>query len=240
MTNSLTTSNNALVKTLTDQLSKADSLDDFLREGEGIMLLLDTSGSMSAAVDINEPEGKRAIDALREIVAELTQAGGVPMIAFGGPWDAEVRFVEVVPDPHGGTPLHLALDLAREYGATRVVVVSDGMPDDKIATLTAAKKFGGRLDVMFVKHSGVFDAAGGEKFLEQLAKSTGGGKHSGSLKDVKQIARTVLGLLEGNIEEEKKPIIQGAGFSIDPDAAPAADDSGEFDDDDDEDGDDDE
>ena len=225
--------NNALARlanTMMADGTKRDAIEEFMAGSETVMLLIDTSGSMDSPVDHKEP--KKCIDALREAVAVIKGEGDVPMIAFGGPYDAQVRFVDNVPDPDGGTPLHAAIDMAKQYGATRVVVISDGMPDLKDASLEAARRFGGRIDIVFVGQA----SSGGEVFLKELARITGGQKHQGSLANPKMLGRQVIGLLDGHVEEEKKPII-GPGFSAvegDPAGTIEVEEEDDFDDDDEE------
>src|SRR5262249_55597686 len=143
-------------------------LSDLVKATEVIMLLVDTSGSMAEYVDKAAQQrymdavfargfndnpvdarqfGGRSIDKLREAVQQIQSSASepIPMIAFGGPFDAQVRFVDVVPEPDGGTPLHLAIPLAKEYGATRLVVVSDGSPDLRDQSMEEARRFGGRI-----------------------------------------------------------------------------------------------
>lgn len=192
MENSLAKLANSLAPT-----GKLSATDQFLRGSEVVMLLIDTSGSM----------GGTPIRNLRDVVAGIQAQGTVPMIAFGGPFDAQVRFVDVVPEPDGGTPLHLAIPFAKQYGATRLVVVSDGLPDLTNESMTAAKEFGGQIDVVFVGHD-----ERGSFFLNELARATGGRRINADLSDIKAITGTVIGLLEGAVEEERAPIV-GPGFS---------------------------
>jgi len=206
---------NSLVRRQLESSLEATSLGDLARELEVVMLLLDTSGSMA---------GKPVI-ALRETVRGIKAEGHVPMIAFGGPYDAQVRFVDEVPDPDGGTPLHLAIPFAKQYGATRLVVVSDGMPDLLDQSLEEAKAFGGKIDIVFVGDTN----DGGLTFLQELARVTGGTQFSGSLKDPKQLTGMIVGLLEGPKEPERAPL-QGAGFAV---VTPEPDDVDDADDDDD-------
>lgn len=194
---------------------------------ENVMLLLDTSGSMECRVDMREP--KRRIDALREVVTQVKGTGTVPMIAFGGPYDAEVRFVDVIPEPDGGTPLHAAIPYAKTYGATRLVVISDGCPDVRDMCLDEARRFGGQIDVVFVGQAG----DPGSEFLDQLARASGGKRFEGSLADVKAITGAVIGFLSGDVEPARAPI-QGAGFTAET-SEPVEEEDVEDEDDDDED-----
>lgn len=225
---------NSLVRTQLESSLELSSLKSLAREAEVVMLLIDTSGSMSSPVDRYVPgvETKRRIDALREVVAIIKSQGHVPMIAFGGAPGEDVRFVDDVPEPAGGTPLHLAIPLAKSFGATRLVVVSDGMPDLTYSAMDEAKAFSGRIDVAFVGTPG----EGGDTFLNSLASATGGTQFTGSLGDPKQLSGHIIGLLEGEVPEEKAPL-QGAGFTVVPedDSDANDDDTDEEDDDEDED-----
>lgn len=217
-----------LVRRQLEESLEAGSLKAMARDVEQVFLLIDTSGSMEAPLR----NGKRRIDALREIVTDITSKGHVTMIAFGGPYDSQVRFVDTVPEPDGGTPLAQAIQLAKEYAATRVVIISDGMPDSQSQATDAAHGFGGRIDVAFVGNEG----DGGAMFLNELARITGGTQFTGDLGDPKKLTGQIIALLEGDVDE--KAPIQGEGFStIDPDPEDAED---EDDDEEDEDEDDDE
>lgn len=228
---------NSLVRTQLESSLELSSLKSLAREAEVVMLLIDTSGSMSSPVDRWGAEPKRRIDALREVVAIIKSQGHVPMIAFGGAYGEDVRFVDDVPEPAGGTPLHLAIPLAKQFGATRLVVVSDGMPDLTQQSMDEARMFGGRIDVAFVGTVG----EGGDLFLNELARATGGTQFNGSLGDPKQLSSGIIGLLEGEVPEAKAPL-QGAGFATvvsdddeDDDEDDDTDDDEEEDDDEDED-----
>jgi len=198
---------NELVRTKLEQGLSLGSLKSLVKAtAESVMLLLDTSGSMETRMST----GRRRIDGLRVVVTDIKAQGHVPMIAFGGPYDSQVRFVDVVPDPDGGTPLHEAIPFAKVYGATRLVVISDGCPDLTDQSMEAARAFGGQIDVVFVGNAG----ESGSFFLDQLAQATGGKRFEGSLGDTKQLTATVIGLLEGEVEPTRAPI-QGPGFTAD-------------------------
>jgi len=198
MSNALTRLENSLATT------GKSAIDDLLKQSEVVMLLIDTSGSMEGMMS----NGKSRIDGLREVVRDIRGAGDVPMVAFGGPYDAQVRFVDAVPPPDGGTPLHIAIPFAKQYAATRLVVISDGMPDLTTQSLDEAKAFGGKIDVVYVGNPG----EGGSVFLDELARITGGKRFEGSLTDTKALSGAVIGLLEGDVAESHAPI-QGPGFT---------------------------
>ncbi len=173
------------------------SLSSLVKASETIMLLLDTSGSMSG----------NPVEKLRDVVRDINpRAAGIPMIAFGGPYDAQCRFVDVVPDPDGGTSLHLAIPMAKEYGANRVVVISDGCPDLSEQCIIEAKAFGGRIDVVYIGQAG----DGGEFFLNELARLTGGTCGTHDINKTKELSGKVMLLLEGDNTNPSKVIIAGA------------------------------
>jgi hypothetical protein len=200
------------------------------------MLLIDVSGSMQYTLRAN---GKSRVEALREIVAQIRQERKDPMIAFGGRETEAPRFVDHVPDADGGTPLHLAITLAQQHGATRLVVISDGLPDLQDEAMARAKAFGGRVDVVFVGDPG----EPGSFFLDELARATGGQRLEGDLAQQKQLKSAVAGLLEGEVEPQRAPI-QGVGFVAEesepeePEEPELEDEDDEEDDDDDDDEDD--
>jgi hypothetical protein len=228
-----------LIRQQLEESLAASSLEQLVREqGDNPFLLVDTSSSMECYIDPSN--NKRAIDALRTAVDDIQSSAAVriPMIAFGGPEGELVRFVDKVPEPYGGTPLHLALSMAREYGASRVVVISDGMPDLREQCLDEAKKGRMQIDVVFI---GATTYQHGSDFLEELAKLTGGQRLQGDLRQLKQLTSIIIGLLEGPKDEEGSAPLQGEGFTMPPSSElPAAPETDEDEDDEDEDDEDDE
>lgn len=182
MTTLLANQHNALA-TLQRSLAKT-SLRDLVRAKRASMLLVDASGSMSDTLET----GARKIDELRKVVAILAETHAVPMVAFGSSVDL-VR--GDIPEPSGGTPLDRALDYAKASGATHVVVVSDGHPDNPDAAMDAATRFGGIVDSFFIGND--FDRGAG--FLRRLAELTGGATNLTDLLDPKQLASGIAGLL---------------------------------------------
>lgn len=212
-------SDNKLVPTagaLVKQLEKSGSLSSLadlvrVRENENVALLVDVSGSMADYVDDVASANRnytRRIDALRIVVRDVVQKKLVPVYAFGGPMedsDHRMQYVwqvpyDAIPEPVGGTPLRPAIEMARQNGYGRLLVISDGNPEDRSGCLEAAKQFGGRIDVVFVGPAN--DWTGGSEFLDELARATGGNRFEGDLGDTKQIASTIAGLLAGEVMEE--------------------------------------
>lgn len=146
-------------------------------------VLADCSGSMSEHC---EP-GRAKIDGLRDIFTQL-RAEGVPftLVCFG---IMGAAIIQEPPDPDGGTPMHLAFEIARNRRAKKVVLISDGMPDSKEAVQREAKALKCPIDIYYVgprPHPG-------EVFLRSLAKKSGGQYASTSLAryDTKQLVTEI-------------------------------------------------
>lgn len=186
---------NELVKKLEKSLA-VGSLADLVRvrQSESIWLALDTSGSMGDYIR----GGKRRIEGLRQTVHNIQAEKRMPMLQFGNGHEPSVITNESIPDPSGGTPMHLAIDLAKAQRAGRVIIISDGMPDSQSMTMEAAGRFGGRIDVVFVGNPG----EPGERFLRELAESTGGESFTGDLSEPKRLSQAVIGLLNPPADEE--------------------------------------
>ncbi len=91
-----------------------------------IALLLDTSGSMSGD----------KIAHLKEIVNSLR---GNPVIYKFGTIISKVLRNEIDSlSATGSTKMHLAFNKLKEDGHTNIVMITDGLPDDKAAALSAA------------------------------------------------------------------------------------------------------
>jgi hypothetical protein len=220
---------------LESTLESTSTLKSLQRElgADNPMLLIDASGSMDARM----MNSKRRIDGLREVLSQLQ---GVPMIVFGGCETSEPHFVDRCPEPGGGTPLHLAIALAKAHGATRAVCISDGIPDLQKESLEQARNFGGKIDVVFVGDIETPDGKMGAMFLDELARITGGKRLVGSLVDTKEITGKVVLLLEGEVAPTTKTVFTGAAGAPTTVAVEDAEEVEEDDEDDEEDEDDDE
>ena len=147
--------------------TQRSSLDDAINaRTKRSLLLLDCSGSM----DMRVKSGQRRIDQLRKVVDQIRSNNRVPLAAFGINTPTEVGLVDVIPEPSGGTPMHLAIELGRSLEANHLIVVTDGCPDSQELALDAARRFGGPIDVFFIGDEG----DRGARFCEDLARATGG------------------------------------------------------------------
>lgn len=184
-----------LVRSSLDKSLRAKTLSDLVRVrgGEEVYLLVDTSGSMDAGHPMKN--GRAPIDALRDVVKDIQTKRPVKLIAFG---DEGAFATSTVPDARGGTPLHRAIDLAKQLNVSRCIVLSDGIPDDTNAAMESARAFGGQIDVVYIGDPG----GRGERFLKQLAESTGGTEFHGDLSQMKELVGQIMGLLVAGTDEE--------------------------------------
>lgn len=176
-----------------DRTLQISSLSDLVRakQSTNVHLLIDVSSSMNEKMR----NGKSKIEGLREVVTDIQKQRKTQMIAFGG---EGVFTTTSVPTPNGGTPLMEAIDFARAQNVGRLVAVSDGIPNDPVGALEAAKRFGGQIDVVYVGDPG----DGGEEFLKRLARETGGTEFHGDLSEPKQLSKGVIGLLNGDVDDD--------------------------------------
>jgi len=128
---------------------------------EKVCLLLDVSGSMC---DPAEP-GIRKIDALRSVVRGLTAPA---IYAFARICKRVTR--ETIPEPEGGTALHVAFARIKSHRFTRAVLVTDGLPDDEDAAIREAVSL--ELDILYVGPAPKPD------FLDRLARAAKAGSQA--------------------------------------------------------------
>lgn len=170
------------LRSLRDLVKKADL--------DGSMLLLDCSGSMSEVI----ATGEKKIEALRAVVADVRSSVNVPGIAFG-PYPGVVPLVDQIPEPAGGTPMHAAIEHAKNQKKKHLVVISDGVPDSTVAALEQAKQFmqngGTRIDAIYIGN----DGDPGAKFMTELATLGGGSQSVTDMKDQKLLGQQIKGLL---------------------------------------------
>jgi len=135
------------------------------------IVIVDLSGSMESADSRDGMQRyKVAFQDLRSLQRDLP--GKLAVIGFAD----SAQFFPGGQPVMGlcGTTTNLAgaLDFARlgDAPGIRFIIISDGQPNDQEKTLLAAKKFKGRIDVIYVGPEGGM----GRRFLERLAKANGG------------------------------------------------------------------
>ena len=136
-----------------------------------LVILLDNSGSMgSADAPGNKTRQEYAGEQLLRIQGQ--NPGKVALICFAN--DVQYSPGGVVLNVGGNTALHKALEFAKVADDTglKILVISDGEPDDKSAALSIAKTYTSKIDVLFCGPEN--DQYGGRTFLQRLAQATGG------------------------------------------------------------------
>ena len=123
--------------------------------------LVDVSSSMTGE------RYRRMTEALRALHAGSPH---VKLIAFSTGVE-EVASPDRLPQPSGGTALHLGLDVAMQHFPGKVVVWSDGCPNDTDAALASAANLPGIVDTLFFGDEGDAQA---KQFMEKLARNNGG------------------------------------------------------------------
>lgn len=155
--------------------------------GADVIVLVDTSGSMTANDYGEKSRYERACDELAKVQASLP--GKIAVLSFG---DFTTFCPSGVPgQPCGMTDLTGALKFAKVADAEgmQFILISDGEPNDERSALQIAGSYRNKIDTIFIGREG--DA--GQRFLSGLAKVSGGQ----AVKDfaAKQLEATIKGLL---------------------------------------------
>jgi len=124
-------------------------------------IALDASGSMNEVVE----SGIRKIDILRQAL-DRPLAKDEVAIAFSSIC-TQLSSLQDIPEPGGGTALHLALaEIAKLY-PRQTLVVSDGRPNSKTEALTVAQSVSGIINVLYIGPDNDVEAI---EFMRQLAR----------------------------------------------------------------------
>ena len=127
-----------------------------------MVILCDISGSMRG-----EPI-MRLRQHLQSIWPELEPIS--KLVAFSDGVEV-VESPRHLPNPHGGTNLAGALESLVSYMVPRVIVISDGFPDDQERALQVAARLPGTIDAIYVGPDGNQRAY---EFMQKLASQNGG------------------------------------------------------------------
>jgi hypothetical protein len=102
------------------------------------ILLLDLSGSMAEYVG-----DQRKVDILQCAIQ------GICLKTFG--FNSSVfELYGTLPEPAGGTGLHLAIKHIRKMQPMETLIVSDGLPDSEEQALAAAQKLTGMISTLYI------------------------------------------------------------------------------------------
>lgn len=130
-----------------------------MKEKEGIVFLLDVSGSMSDIVD-----GKPKIAHLREVMQDHQSNR---KISFSGHvWENQI------PEPQSNTDMALGFRHLQTVmpKPTVIVLISDGLPDSPEAAIQEALVLHIPVNIIYIGEKG----DEGEAFMKKLASLTGG------------------------------------------------------------------
>lgn len=154
------------------------------------LVMVDTSASMSVK---DCQGGRRRYDLACEQLIRLQRElpGKVGVIS----WSSQVVFCS------GGVPsfLQQGTDLAgvlrfvkpADGTSIKLILISDGEPDDEQEALRLAKQFKSKIDTIYCGP----EAGYGRDFLRRLAAATGGQAVSQSVNDIANLKQTVTKLL---------------------------------------------
>jgi hypothetical protein len=150
------------------------------------VILLDTSGSMAAPVGT-----RRRIDILGDILAAvLPTAPGTRLLSFNSiTTELDNAVTEQgmnLPEPGGGTALDGALAYVSPLNPRRLIVISDGEPDDPRAAIAAGRALGCVIHTYYCGDDGNRAAIA---FLRNLALCSKGGIGRAQVGDLTEPAR---------------------------------------------------
>lgn len=158
--------------------------------GADALVLLDCSGSMNEA---DCPNHRQRCDVARDQLIRLQQSlpGKIALIC----WNDYPKFcpngLPVL--PMGSTDLVAALGFAKPADGCgqRIIIISDGEPNEEDRALKLARTFKTKLDTIYV---GAEDGAGRD-FLRRLAEASGGTFQANNVEGLAQLAPTIQKLI---------------------------------------------
>jgi len=151
------------------QQNNSSLAESFL--GADVIVVLDCSGSMDTA-DSTGGKTRRQVSRDQLIGIQETYPGRIALFCFA---NYCIFAPGGIPLPCGGsTDMAAALRYIQPADdcGSKIILVSDGMPNDASETLRIAREFKNRIDTLFCGPES--DVEGGRAFLEKLARATGG------------------------------------------------------------------
>ena len=138
---------------------------------------------------------QRRIDVLSTILKHVLLPG-MQLIAFNGQVHA-LDHGQRMPEPSGGTLMHLALEHAGRLSPRRIIIISAGEPADDQATLAAARAL---QCIVSTFYCGEEDDRAAVSFMKRLALCSKGGVGRPLIADLRkpeQLASELRLLLTG-------------------------------------------
>jgi Mg-chelatase subunit ChlD len=137
-----------------------------------VVVIADVSGSMHAR---DARGGQRRYEVAQTELTALQREypGQIAVVAFAD--YPQFCPTGILPPPDGSTNLRAALRFAKvaDVPGIRVILISDGLPDDAAGALAVARTYTQRIDVIYVGH----EDGTGREFLARLAQAAGGTFH---------------------------------------------------------------
>lgn len=156
------------------------------------IIVIDTSSSMEDRG--HEDDALTRYDRALEQLAQLQykMPGKILVAGFS---DTVRYYLNGVPEfIANGTNLTQALEFVHDMdGLARIIVISDGYPDNSESALDVARRFKSKIDTIYV---GPEDEKSGREFLQKLAQATGG--ISVLAREAYQLADQTILLLTGD------------------------------------------
>lgn len=166
------------------------------RVNNEIVLLLDTSGSMSTSIEPDLNILISRIDALRNIVKSLHEN---PTCYSFNDFIVRLSSKNEIPDPSGQTYMSHAFSFLKQQGIKDIILITDGAATDPFEALEEAK--GLNIRIMYV------GSDPRPSFLDELAKVAGGQIiTSEDLKKPKELTSKIQLLLSSGDETKKGTI----------------------------------
>lgn len=144
-------------------------LSQVIMEAEAV-ILVDTSGSMSAYDGMPKTRYERSVDALEYYQKQIS--GKILVLSFS---EETIFCPNGYPAYQGGsTNMVEALvyaKIADNVPDMNIILISDGEPNNMLDTLDVAKTFKNKINTVFI---GPEDSRAGADFLRKLSEATGG------------------------------------------------------------------
>lgn len=158
-----------------------------------IIVLIDVSASMLAEDDLvfqnSQSRYKKACNQLAKLQSE--NPGKVCVIAFSDRQTFEAS--GIARWPNGSTDIAGALRFVKPVDGLdcKIVIISDGEPDDDASAITKARGFQSKIHTIYIGP----ENGSGADFLKRLSAVTGGQFSNNGTAGIGQLSQTVAGLL---------------------------------------------
>lgn len=157
------------------------------------LILIDVSGSMLYQDCGQRTRYEVACDQLVRL--QRDNPGKIALVA----WSSDAAFCPsgVPSKPSGSTDLVKALTWIKPADGTgiRIIVISDGTPDDPRGALALAANYQSKIDTIYVGPEGL-EGETGRRFMQDLARVSGGIAVSQDVSQIGLLSETVTKLLK--------------------------------------------